>query len=359
MTSPTPKILLTGATGYIGGTVLNDLLKNTQLGPITLLLRGSQSRIDKLKATYGSRINPVIYEGLDDIDATIAAASQHDIAINAAVGYHPPSAVALVRGLAQRKNDTGRDVWLIQTSGTSNLADQPVSGKYVNEPADREFDDAKDDVYAYEKAREASVQYFQRSTELAAVDAGIEHGVKTIAIMSPSIFGTGTGLFHNKTFQIPLFIKAFLDHGRPFVIAGGKGVWDHVHVEDLGALYTVLVLEMVKDGGERIPSGKKGIVFSGNGRHTWGDIARGVGKALFEQGKVTEKDVQDVSLTEGTKVISPHMFGMPEDVVEVGVCSNARTLSNVARSLGWKPTRGAEAWEATFESDVKDLLAEL
>ncbi|KFY96737.1 hypothetical protein V498_02509 [Pseudogymnoascus sp. VKM F-4517 (FW-2822)] len=60
------KILLTGATGYIGCSVLTALLNSIvpalKEAPITLLLRG-EDRADVFTTKYGDRVKPIIYEG--------------------------------------------------------------------------------------------------------------------------------------------------------------------------------------------------------------------------------------------------------------------------------------------------------
>ncbi|KAL4746838.1 hypothetical protein BDW72DRAFT_197311 [Aspergillus terricola var. indicus] len=106
--------ILTGATGFVGGSVLTTLLQQlpalTQSNPITCLLRGAD-RAAISTSTYGKRIKPVLYNGLDDLETTTAVAAQHDIIINTTLGYHSASAQVLLRGLAQRREQTGRDVW--------------------------------------------------------------------------------------------------------------------------------------------------------------------------------------------------------------------------------------------------------
>jgi hypothetical protein len=228
MTTTGPQILLTGATGFIGGSILTQLLNSSspslRNATITCVLRG-EDRAAKLSYVYGERVRPLLYQGLDDIEATTAIAAQHDIIINTTLGYHVSSAQALIRGLAQRKASTGQDVWMIHTSGTSNLADQPISGAWVEKEVGFEFDDANDDVYGYEQKREALDPYLQRTTELSVVDTGLELGVNTLVIMSPTIYGIGTGLFNTTSMQIPSYIMAALTHGRAVVIGEGKGVW--------------------------------------------------------------------------------------------------------------------------------------
>ncbi|KXX76910.1 3beta-hydroxysteroid-dehydrogenase/decarboxylase isoform 1 [Madurella mycetomatis] len=354
-----PKILLTGATGYIGGTVLNTLLSSPfpLTSPITCLLRGP-SRAATLTAAYGTRIQPALHANLDDVATTMALAAQHDIVINTALGYHPASAAALVRGLAQRRVSTGRDVWIVHTSGTSNLADQPFSVADGRGVVEREFDDASDDVYGYENQLEGAWSYAQRETELRVVELGEELGVKTVVVMSPTIFGVGTGLFNRVSIQIPAYVKAAVAYGRGVVVGDGKGVWDHVHVEDLAELYKMLVTEILERGGERVPTGRKGIIFSANGRHTWMEVAQGVAEALWEEGKIADKRVESIRLAEGAKILAPHMGGDNEQLVELGLSSNSRTVSNVARKLGWTPTKGEEWRRRGFREDVKAVVGE-
>ena len=359
MTStPPPQILLTGATGYIGGTILAHLLNSSSpiltSATVTCIVRGAE-RVTTLSSTYGTRVHPVLYKDLDDLEATTAIAAEHDIVINTTFGYHPTSAQALLRGLAQRKASTGRDVWMIHTSGTSNLGDQPFSGQWVEKIPGREFDDGKDDVYSYEQEREALQPYAQRTAELGVIDLGLELGVKTLVIMSPLIYGLGAGLFNRISIQIPTYIRSALDHGRATVVGTGKGEWGYVHVEDLAELYKIAVVDIIEKGGKALPTGKKGIIFSDNGRYTWMEVAQAVADVLYEEGKITDKRVESVGLAEGAKVLA--ISGqVDETLVELGFSSNSRTVSSVGRSLGWKPTRGEEAWRQGFRDDVKVVL---
>lgn len=197
---------------------------------ITCLIRG-EDRIPQLEKAYGSRVKAELYRDLDDTERTIEVASQHDYIINTTLGFHPESAASLVRGLAERKEATGKDTFMIHTSGTSNLADQPISGKIVEE--DRIFDDATDDIYGYEQERQKGQLYPQRTSELGVVDVGVETGVKVLVIMSPTIYGKGTGVFNKSSIQVPSYVKTTLANGQGVIVGEGKGIWDNVHVDDL------------------------------------------------------------------------------------------------------------------------------
>lgn len=353
---PPLRILLTGATGFIGGTVLHHLLSSILPGlksnnfTITLLLRDA-SRAATYTAAWGIRIHTVVYGGLDDIENTTTAASQHDLVINMTLGFHAASAQALIRGLAQRKAETGRDVYMIHLSGASNLSDQPVTGAYLEE---HEFDDIKDDVYEYERMRNGLRPYHQRTTELGVIDKSLELGIKTLVMMPPLVFGRGEGLFNRVSVQIPIYVEAALKQGQAVMIGDGKGELDHVHVEDLASLYAIVVNEILEDGGKRLPQGKKGIIFASNGRHTWKEVAQRVAFAWKGDDQVTS-----LSLEEGAKVFKSYIDlvgGEDLTELELGLCSNSRSVASIARSLGWEPTRGETEWIRGFRDDVDAVL---
>jgi nucleoside-diphosphate-sugar epimerase len=140
------------------------------------------------------------------------------------------------------------------------------------------------------------------------------------------------------------------------VIGDGAGVWDHVHVEDLAYLYEIAVLDALESGGKAFPTGKKGIIFSANGRHSWKEVAQAVADACCAEGKITDNRVESVGLTEGTKILSSALPQADEGTVELSLTNNSQTVSTVARQLGWNPTRGEEPWKTGFRDDVKAVL---
>lgn len=360
------KILLTGATGYIGGSILTALLNSSNpalqsAGPITCLLRGAD-RAAVLSSTYGDRVKPVLYRDLDDVETATAVAAEHDIVIHTTVGSHPASAQALVRGLAQRKASTGREVWMIHTSGTSNVGDMPITKPEV--PM-RKWDDAVDDVYGFEKELEALEPYPQRTAELGVIDAGLELGVRTVVIMSPIIYGPGTGLF-NKVSMWTVLVHAMLQAGQAAVVGDGVGIWNHVHVEDLADLHEIVLLEILSKGERSLPTGKKGIMFSANGQHSWQELGEDVANACYELGISPDKTVARLSLEEAGRTLVPHVIGSgafefpageAARTAELLFSTNARTTANVARRLGWAPTRGDAVWKSTIRDEVKAFVA--
>ncbi|KAF2446104.1 NAD dependent epimerase/dehydratase family protein [Karstenula rhodostoma CBS 690.94] len=353
-----PQILLAGATTYIGGTVLDKLLAHPvsplEDASITCLVRSNECAGTLLRA-YGEDINIIVRKCLDDTELAALIASKHDIVINCAPATHAHSALALMEGLANRKRRTGRDVWFLHTSGTENLADLPISGKWVHGDAVKEFDDANDDIYGFETMREAKSSHPQRATELAVVHKGLELGVKTLVIMNPMVYGRGLGLFERSGVRVSAMAKVAMANGKIVVIGDGKGMWDHVHVQELAELYEVVVVEIMKNGGKILPYGKTGIIFSANGRHSWTAVAQEVADVCYEEGLVSQKGLEHVDLTEGIKLFSAYIPQIVSEE-ELRLCSNAETRSSIARSLGWKPEWGEEFWKQAIRDDVRMAL---
>ncbi|KAK1452992.1 NAD dependent epimerase/dehydratase [Colletotrichum cuscutae] len=341
--NPPPKILLSGATGYVGGSALHYLLKHPSLtsiitssSPITIPVRGGPDRAAKLTDSYGSLVKPVSIVSYDDTLALTALASEHDIVINAGSGFHPPSAEAFVRGLAKRKDwNGGRPVWIIHTSGASNIADKPLTG--VNRP-DADYEDA----FA-EKVRAPSRE---------------ELGVNAVSIQSLCIFGPGSGLFNKAGLMIPIMTGYVLKNGCGLTLGDETGCIDYVHVSDLADLYVLCVLDIIERGGVNVPKGKKGIMFPAVGRTLTTDIPRKCLDIAFATGNLPKKDgprekiVRNVSLEEAAETCAGNM-----DVAETGYAGHRKTKGTVAREkLRWKPVYGEEAWCKDFETELRAAL---
>jgi nucleoside-diphosphate-sugar epimerase len=131
------------------------------------------------------------------------------------------------------------------------------------------------------------------------VETGKEVGVKTTVIMSPTIYGVGTGLFNKLSIQVPNIMRVALKEGQVDVVGEGKGVWDFVHIEDLARLYQLVLEKIVK--GEGVPSGEMGFLFSAAGRYTWLELSRGVAAALFKLGAIATDQVRSMTIEEAAE----------------------------------------------------------
>ncbi|KAI9813306.1 MAG: hypothetical protein M1827_004248 [Pycnora praestabilis] len=375
------RLLLTGATGYIGGSVLSTLLSTKNVSLKTLQISALVRRSHQAQQLSGKGVIPILIKSLDDTETIQRAAAGHDVVIHTASGFHGGSARALIRGLAERKKRVGKEVYYVHTSGTSNLADQPITGKYTE---DRVFSDNDEDIYAYEVMREKAQTYHQRTTDITVIETGKIECVKTYIIMPPTIYGIGSGYFNRGTIQVPGMIRAALAEGQASVIGDGKGQWNGVHIADLAVLYELLLIKLLEeDHGKALrdaeieaedvlPSGEMGFYFAAAVDFTWHQLSVGIANACVELApdRVRTQELKQIDL-EQAKVFWP---GADQLLLELGfaskyVCSqspdlncvfapsSSRTIAKRSRQiLGWKPQKTQENFKSHFVDEVRLVL---
>lgn len=214
------KLLITGAAGYIGGSVAAALLK--QGHEVEGLVR-SEARAAAVEARG---ITPLIGT-LDDADLLGEAACRADAVVDAANAEHAGSVEALIAGLA------GGGKALIHTSGSSIVGD--LAG---GEATDRVVDE--DTAFDPPPGRVHRVEIDQR------VRTAADHGIRSIVIAPSLIYGAGRGV-NPHSIQIPWLIALARKAGVPRHIGPGENIWSHVHIDDLVSLY-LLALEKAPAG---------------------------------------------------------------------------------------------------------------
>lgn len=357
------KILLTGATGYVGGTVLSQLVSSSasSLSSLTIdVLMRDATKAAKVKAAYGDRVNTVPWQGgLDNVAFIEDTASNYDIIINTGSGFVPTGAIAFVNGLARRVKAGKPTPWFLHISGCTNLADRPLTQPPV--PL-REWNDEQDadEILEHMKKLDAAEPYPQRAAEIGVLEAAAATGVQAISINTPLIFGQGTGLFNQQALVIPLITMYVIQHGYGWVL-NETANFDIIHVADLANLF-VLITRAVLEREDRavgyLPSGKRGIIFPTAGRVLIKDINQKCLDVAFATGTLPRegtpktKEIRPISLDD----IATKLTAGNKEVAERGWGGHKATNGVLAtKLLGWKPTRLEEAWEKDFEDELVAL----
>ncbi|GAA6058918.1 hypothetical protein JCM10212_002870 [Sporobolomyces blumeae] len=314
-TTSKPTLFLVG-TGFIGGTILTDLLREDKYA-ISALSR-DENKADKLKELG---VRPVM--GSLDGDVLVEEAAKADVIIHAATADDQPSVKSILKGLSQRPKDKSPAIY-VHTSGTGVLTvpTHPES-IYFSDKNPEQFDNLVPD-HAPHRDVDLLIKAAVEKKELNAI----------ISIMlPPDIYGRGTGPFNKISIQVPRWIRRSIKDKRVTQF-GPKHWWNNVHVQNLADGYLVLLHHL-----ETRPSSVPLYVFCEQGEHQWGTLGDLLHAELSSRGIVTEEPKVDL---EGV-----------DNETETGTQSRAH--AEVLRELGWSP-KIKQTIEESLKEDVAYIL---
>ena len=282
-------VFITGAAGYIGGSVADRLMKAGHQVRGLVRTQEQADRINKLG------ISPVIGT-LDDADILAREARAADAVINAASSDHRPSVEAMLNALE------GSGKAFIHTSGSSVIGDD-ARGEWKS---DKVFSEDTPVAVVPEKAARASLDQLIR-------DAA-KRGVRSVILCNTMIYGTGLGASPNSV-QIPPLVAQAQKSGVARYVGKGLNVWSNVHIADVAELYLLAL--------KNAPAGS--FYFVENGEASYADIVAAIARRL-NLGKPQAWPVEE-AIKE---------WGFGHAVYSFG--SNSRVTADKARKeLAWKP----------------------
>ncbi|AZF64130.1 NAD-dependent epimerase/dehydratase family protein [Pseudomonas sp. LBUM920] len=286
-------IFLTGANGYVGGTVALRLIN------AGYAIRGLVRDEEKARQVQALGIEPVI-GNLDDLALLAKEARAADGVIHTADSDHLGAVQTFIQALA------GSGKPLLHTSGSSVIGDD-AQGLAVNPAV---FDE--DSIFVVAASKQP-----RRDIELTVLGAATQN-IRAVVICPSSIYGTGTGV-HTQSVQIPWLITQAQESGVVRVVGTGVNRWSNVHIHDVAELYLLAL--------QNAPAGA--FCFVENGEASFLEI----GQALARRLKLEPLGFWSVEqATERWGYLHAHYtFG-----------TNSRVTAKRARQeLGWAPTHAS------------------
>ncbi|OQV20436.1 putative Uncharacterized protein C2A9.02 [Hypsibius exemplaris] len=283
-------VFLTGATGYIGGTVAGKLVA---AGYKVLGLVRTPEGAEKLKQRG---VEPVL-GSLEDAAVLTEAAQRADAVIHTADSDHRPAVETLLKALEK----SGKP--FVHTSGSSVIADD-VKGESVNPTVHTE------DTFFVptpNKAPRAALDRFIR-------ESGINRGIRTVIICPTMIYGKGKGI-HQDSVQIPKLAELSKAKGAGLYIGKGANIWSNVYIDDCADLFLLAL--------ERAPSAS--FFFAENGENTLKEVAEVVSRSLGFGGKTESWNADEAIKAHGEWARS-------------AMAANSRVKAvNARKTLQWSP----------------------
>jgi nucleoside-diphosphate-sugar epimerase len=282
-------VFITGATGYIGGSVAARFVEAGYRVKGLVRSHAAAERLGPLG------IEPVIGT-LDDSDLLSEEAHASDGVIDAASADHASSVSALLAGLK------GSGKPYLRTSGSSVIGDEARG----NRATDAVFtDDMPLIVPPMKQAR--------RTLDLAALNAAADR-VRSSVICPSLIYGVGLGL-NKHSYQVPFLVANARQHGAVQLVGAGLNIWSNVHIVDLAELYLLAF--------RKAPAGS--FYFAENGELSFSDLADAIAQRLGLQ-----------AIDHLEPEIAARLWGESKAFYTLG--SNSRVRATRARAgLNWAP----------------------
>jgi nucleoside-diphosphate-sugar epimerase len=284
-------IFITGASGFIGGSIAAGLVRAGHR--VTGLIRKPEhaAELERLG------IVPVI-GSLDDRALLIKEAQAADAVINAADSDHRAAVEALIEGLA----DSGKA--LLHTSGSSIVGDASAGERGA---AKVYREDALPEPTADKAARVAIDQLVLNAAQ---------RGIRSAVLCNTLIYGDGA-VKGSASVQLPRLVRQAQKSGVVRHVGSGGNIWSNVHIDDVVELYRLAL--------EKTPAGMFYFVESG--------------EASFHD--------MSVALADALGLGAPQAWPLDDAIQEwgyemasYGLGSNSRVRGTRAREqLGWQPQR--------------------
>lgn len=283
------KILITGITGYIGGSIAKKLLEKSY--EVIGLVR-NESHVQELeslgiKTVVGNIHNEdLIKTAVAGVDAVIHNADSADDA------YAVDNFIKALEGSHKT---------FIFTSGSAIFGGKE-NGK------------RSDFVYREDYPLTPRLEMASRVLINNYVLQSVQKDIRSIVIVPTMVYGEGLGI-KKDSIQIPALINFSQKKGHGVYFGEGENIWSNLHIEDLADLY-VLALEKAKEGS---------IYYAENGASSLKNIAEIISK------KYHLESARSLSIQDAVDNFGPAggYFGFASN----SICSadKART------ELGWKP----------------------
>ena len=292
------KVLLIGATGYIG-SVVGEWLLNARHDVV-----GLGRSTDACKKLRAQGFEPLLGD-LETASSLVPHLAAFDAIIYAAYGYADPAC-------AQRELDAGK------SHLSDILKELHGSGKtFIFTSGSGVFPDTGDVIYTEETSFapiDSPLNIARLNLELE-VRAASRSGVRSIVLRPPTVYGRGG------SFMVPRFLLEHARNHRQSIFIEGTEAkkWSVVHLEDLADLFLLAL--------ERAPSGSLYNTASESGL-TVLSIAQAISRAADLGGTTTA-----VSLERGREI-----FGHWADWWSL---NNQCSGEKAKQELGWKPHRRA------------------
>ncbi|KAI0409405.1 hypothetical protein F4802DRAFT_546478 [Xylaria palmicola] len=343
-------ILITGGSGYLGGSLLARWNEAglPSYGKLFALVR-TPKQAEAVKK-YGAE--PLIFDAYNEAEVRAAVLdNQITIVYHLIAPWPHVSQCYFIRAMGELKEKIGREVHFLHTSGAK------IFSSHAGAPTDKPLLDSDPDLYEIQRAQKQRAPFeLMRGaidTNNLVLDEGEKYGVRCYVFIPCIVYGEGEGFDNQISIQTVAIVRAAEAAKRVYSVDAGRPAWPVCHVRDNTNLYLELMRKILSGGN---PSyGKNGYYLASPGSVAWDDIYAAMAKALAKRGIVADETVvkaggQDLdAMAKG--------LGCTVDQVAIMIAGNCTlTADRGPKELGWKPLYKPEHILEYADAEVDFIL---
>ncbi|OKL61987.1 hypothetical protein UA08_02549 [Talaromyces atroroseus] len=342
-------ILITGASGYLGGSLLASW-NQANLPPYQKLyaLVRNEEQAKAVKELYGAEPVQIDLNNESDIKQAIISRD-----INIVYWMISASEIRvpriMIQALADVKKRTGTDAHFLFTSGAKVLS------SHTGSPNDRPLLDTDPGLYELQRTADGPQPFLNTGarTNAEVIDIAESYGVRSYIFVPCIVYGRGEGFGNPISIQTVAIVRAAKRMQRMYTVDDSSASWPVCHLSDNTALF-LDILRAILSG--QIPNyGKNGFYLAASGSVKWHDLFGAMAKTLVKRGVIHDESLtqaDDAALEQMAPVLQGVKSFVPAEIG--GHC----TLTAVnGHAIGWKAKYPPEHIFELAEEEVDWVLA--
>ncbi|TVY55505.1 Uncharacterized protein LCER1_G002934 [Lachnellula cervina] len=319
-----PRLFITGASGYIGGQFISNVIAEHPEYQIVGLVRTTEQG-EKLTSKY-----PSVHIAIGDLGSSevlVEESKLADLVIQAADCDHLGAITSIIQGLSLGK----RNGFFIQVSGAASVLD--ISNG-VGQPSSKVWDDIVDldDILSFDET------HIHSASDKLVFSEGKKHGIRTAIVVPPNIYGKGQGI-KEWSMGLPWLVELFKKRAKGFTLGEGKTLVSTIHVKDVANVLVYFAEQALGADGGKVEWGEKGYYYAEAGEKSCLDIVAAIAREMAEKGMIKTVELDELTSEEANQLHpwATFMYG-----------SNMRIRASRLRGLGWTPKQPG-VFETVFE----------
>ncbi|CAI7586243.1 unnamed protein product [Penicillium palitans] len=345
-------ILITGAAGYIGGSIVADFLARKTISTDVDRLIAAVRSEDQANSLSNLGVR-VIQLDLTDEDTVVKSVLSHNIGIviHTASSINPTLALHLINALSKQGEVSGEKTYFIHTSGLGAFFENTGWPAGPFKDTDAVFDTEKElaDSSPLRKNILESVGSHTGQTDVAIIEHAEKRGVGCFVVVPSLVYGKGSGEWNKLSVVLPVYVKASISGRAVYKFPEDTRV-SSVHISDLTALYGRIIENILQ--GEPLPAGREGYYFALAHYLHLGEVLDHLAIQLKARDLISDSKTK-IYLNDEAAASS---LGIPVPFVRPLWNSGDNIIAEIPHKIGWRPMWNKERFLQNIDDEIQAVV---